>query len=206
MRLLPEPLARECHSQYPAYHHEGERSQTRIRYIVLHSAEDEDTPGSAKAVAQYFMTPASGGSSNLVVDDWSCYRCLADTIVPWGAPPLNQAGFHIEQSGRAAWTRKRWLLHRLEIRRAAYKAALTMHWYQIPARILNVEELVKDFYLPADVNIGHNPGPLKGGIVTHATISKAYGESSHTDPGSGYPLDLFLSLVQSYLKGMTVKL
>ena len=74
-----------------------------------------------------------------------------------------------------------------------------MRWYQIPARILTVDELVKDFYEPADVGVGRNPGPLRGGIVTHATISKAYGQSTHTDPGAGYPLDVFLAYVKKFL-------
>ena len=122
------------------------------------------------------------------------------TIVPWGAPPLNFAGFHIEQCGRASWSRRRWLLHTLEIRRAAYKAALRMRWYDIPARILDVEHLVADFYLPAELGKpGALAGPLRGGIVTHRTIDTAYHQSDHTDPGPGYPLDLFLRYVQGFL-------
>ena len=201
--LFPESVQRECHSEFGAYHHEGERSQMKIRYIVLHSTEG----GTAKSVAEYFTTPASGGSANIVVDDYQCYRSCADTIIPWGAPPLNANGFHIEQCGYAAWTRNRWLLHRPMIRRAAYKAALRMRWYNIPARILDAEELIKDFVLPSEV--GHigvqgtaNPllGPMHGGIVTHKTISQAYHESTHVDPGDGYPLDLFLKLVKAFLK------
>ena len=206
MRLVPERLGHECHSEFGAYHHSGERSQTKIRYVVVHSAEDEDQPGSAKAVAQYFTTPASGGSSNIVVDDWSCYRSMADTIVPWGAPPLNANGFHVEMCGYAAWPRWRWLLHRRMIRRAAYKAALRMRWYGIPARTLTVDELHRDFYLPEEIaKVGVEgagnplPGPMHGGIVTHVTISQAYGETSHTDPGDGFPLDLFLTYVKGFL-------
>ena len=202
MRLIPESVQRECHSEFGAYHHEGERSQMKIRYIVLHSTEG----GTAKSVAEYFTTPASGGSANIVVDDYQCYRSCADTIIPWGAPPLNANGFHIEQAGYAAWTRNRWLLHRPTIRRAAYKAALRMRWYNIPARILDVDELHKDFYLPAELaKVGTQgagnplPGPMHGGIVTHKTVSDAYHESTHVDPGEGYPLDLFLKYVKAFL-------
>jgi hypothetical protein len=198
MSVLPEPISRVCHSQFPAYHHEGERRQASIRYIVLHSTEG----GTAESVARYFMQPESGGSANLVVDDYSCFRCLGDNVAPWGAPPLNTFGFHIEQCGYAAWSRKRWLLHRLTIRRAAYKAALRMKWYGIPARVLDVEELVKDFFLPADLDSHRNPGPMQGGIVTHATVSAAYHQSSHTDPGSNYPMDVFLSYVEKFLPNL----
>ena len=198
MTLLPEPVARECHSDLPAFHHEGERRQASIRYIVLHSTEG----GTAKSVAQYFMQPDSGGSSNLVVDDYTCYRCLGDNVAPWGAPPLNTFGFHIEQCGYSAWSRQRWLLHRLTIRRAAYKAALRMKWYGIPNRVLDVEELIKDFFLPADLNSNRNPGPMHGGIVTHATVSAAYHQSTHTDPGPHYPMDVFTGYVEKFLPGL----
>jgi hypothetical protein len=196
--VLPDPLARECRTGYNAYHFEGERLPSRIRYIVLHSTEG----GNAKSVAEYFTEPGSGGSANLVVDDFACYRCLGDNVIPWGAPPLNTNGFHIEQCGYAAWSRARWLLHRNTIRRAAYKAAVRMKWYNIPARVLTVEDLIADYYLPADVQAQNaaNQGPLRGGIVTHKTISAAYHESDHTDPGDGYPIDLFLRYVQGFLK------
>ncbi len=193
-----EPVARECHSQFPAYHHEGERMQRSIRYIVLHSTEG----GTARSVAEYFMQPSSGGSANLIVDDFECYRCLGDNVAPWGAPPLNTHGLHIEQAGYAAWPRWRWLLHRNTVRRAAYKAALRHKWYSIPVRVLDVEALIDDFgsYVAVEgAEPRFEPGPLRGGIVTHKTISAAYHQTSHTDPGPGYPLDLFVKYVNGFL-------
>jgi hypothetical protein len=195
---LPDPLARECRDDHPAYHHEGERRQASIRYIVLHSTEG----GTAESVAKYFMTPQSGGSANIVVDDFACYRCLADTIIPWGAPPLNTHGFHIEQAGYAAWSRARWLLHRGTIRRAAYKAAQRCRWYKIPARILTAAELERDFgkdFIQHDGTAIFQPGPLHGGIVTHRVIDDAFHDSTHTDPGPSYPLDVFMKYLNGFL-------
>lgn len=188
---LLDPLGHECRSGFPAYHHEGERSQTKIRYIVLHSTEG----GTAQSVARYFMQPQSGGSANIVVDDYACYRSLADTIVPWGAPPLNTFGFHIEQCGFAAWPRWRWLLHRNTIRRAAYKAAQRVKWYGIPIHVPTVDELRKEY--DASMQDGRPP---YGGIVTHRLVDEAFHQSSHTDPGSGYPLDVFLTYLRRYAK------
>jgi hypothetical protein len=152
---------------------------------VLHDTEGP----TAKGAAAYFTTQASGGSSNLVVDDTECYRVLDDLVIPWGAPPLNTAGFHIEQAGYAAWTRGEWLRHRVTIERAAYKASLRCQWYKIPPRHLDVAELRADFNL-------HAP---RGGVVTHATISAAFHDSTHTDPGPGYPMDVFMQLLAAHL-------
>lgn len=166
-------------------HSSGARTAAVVRYIVLHSTEGATAAGAAR----YFTTPASGGSANLVVDDDVCYRVLGDLVIPWGAPPVNTSGFHIEQAGYAAWTRAEWLEHRPTIERAAYKAALRCERFKIPARVLNVPQLRADF-------AQHHPG---GGVVTHATVSAAFQESSHTDPGHGYPVDVFMESLESHL-------
>ncbi len=196
MPLVPDPVARGCRQDYPAFHHSGNRQPHSIRYIILHSTQGP----SAGAAARWFMNPASGGSSNLVLDGSRCYMSLRDDVIPWGAPPLNTLGFHIEQAGFARWTRRQWLVRRLTVRRAAYKAALRCRWYGIPPVELDVAALVKDFGSSFQGNF--QPGPLRGGIVTHATVSAAFHESDHTDPGAGYPMDVFLS----YLTGFLAKL
>ena len=174
-----------CLTTYRAVHSSGPRSAALVRYIVLHSTEGP----TAKGAAQYFTEQAAGGSSNLVVDDHECYRVLDDLIIPWGAPPLNTSGFHIEQAGYAAWTRAQWLAHEPTIDRAAFKASLRCHRFTIPPVELNVAQLRADF-------AKHHP---TGGVVTHATISHAFAESTHTDPGAGYPMDVFLHKLAGYL-------
>ena len=187
MRL--DPLAHECRTGLTAYHHGGERSQTKIRYIVLHSTEG----GSAESVARYFARPDAGGSANIVVDDRSCYRSLADTIIPWGAPPLNTFGFHVEQCGYAAWPRRRWLLHRNTIRRAAYKAAQRVRWYGIPIHVPTAAEIKREY----DAAMADGRPPY-GGIVTHRLVDETFHESTHTDPGEGYPLDVFMGYLRHF--------
>lgn len=193
--LRSDPLAMECSTKYPAYHHEGDRMTKSIRYIVMHSTEGD----TAQGAAAWFTNPASGGSANLVVDDHHCFRPLLDTVIPWGAPPLNTHGFHIEQAGYARWTRAQWLNHRKTIDRAAYKAALRCKWYRIPARILTVAELEQDFGSNVVGGVPQDHGPLHGGIVTHRVIDQAYRQSDHTDPGPNWPADVFLSLLHGHL-------
>lgn len=193
-----DPLTRECRTNFPALHHGGERLPSSVRYIVLHSTEGD----TAEGAAEWFMQPASGGSANLVVDDTTCYRTLGDNVIPWGAPPLNTKGYHIEQAGFANWTRAQWMKHEKTIERAAYKASLRCKWYRIPAVLLDAAALERDFGVIPEGDAGGVPplpGPLHGGIVTHRIIDSVYHESDHTDPGAHYPLDVFMHHLAHYL-------
>ena len=44
------------------------------------------------------------------------------------------------------------------------------------------------------------------GICTHADISAAFRESDHTDPGSGFPLDLVIARARELNQGGIVAL
>lgn len=170
-----------CDRRYRAAHDSGTRPLTAIKYVVLHSTESP--PGSAKAVAEYFTTQGSGGSAHLVVDDTSCYGCLPDNVTPWGAPPVNQNGFHIEQCGYAAWSRKEWLSHEATVERAAYKAALRCKTHDLRLVWLDSSAL---------------QAGAKSGITTHAAVSDAFHLSDHHDPGVSYPADRFMHWLKHY--------
>jgi hypothetical protein len=123
------------------------------------------------------------------VDDHTCFRVLPDLTTPWGAPPLNTSGFHIEQAGFASWSRAEWMQHEATIERAAYKAALRCELFKIPPELLSVNELRADF----------NRHVPRGGVVTHETVSLAFHDSTHSDPGPNYPLAVFMQHLATYL-------
>lgn len=170
----------DCRGGYKAVHHGGSRAGSDITLIVLHSTEG----GTAKSVAEYFTTAASGGSAHLVVDDDHCYRCLDNTQIPWGAPGANSQGFHIEQCGYAKWTAAEWKQHDKTLQRAAFKTAYHCHLFHIPPR----------FVVAADLASG------KRGITTHAEVSKAWPNDAgnHHDPGTGWPRGHFIGLTARY--------
>lgn len=176
-----DAITRACRTNYKAYHQSGTRPTSAISLIVLHSTEGG---GSAKNVAKYFESPNSGGSAHLVVDDNACYRCLPNTIVPWGAPGANTNGFHIEQLGYAAWTSSEWLKHPNMLRRAAYKVAYHANLFHIPLTFVNA----------AGLKAG------KRGVTTHAEVSKAFPNNAgnHHDPGIGYPMSQVLEWAKEY--------
>lgn len=160
------------------------------KYIVIHSTESPNNKGSARAVANYFKNGAPA-SVQVVMDDFECYRCLPDMVIPWGAPPFNSRGLHIEQCGRAAWTRAEWFEHRATIDRTAKAAAYWAKYYSIPPRWLS----------PARCK------NYMSGITSHRNVAIAFGKTDHTDPGpednKHYPYDYFLRKVQSIYDGIS---
>lgn len=169
----------DCGAQISAVHQGGARTASQIKWIVVHDTEGNTAEGAAR----WFADPASKGSTQLVVDDTSCYRTLDDLVVPWGASGANQQGLHIEQAGFASWTRDEWLSHDLTIERCAFHVADWCRTYSIPAVLLSASDMVAG-----------SPG-----IATHATVSAAFHKSTHTDPGPNYPMDELLSRVRAYL-------
>ena len=170
-----------CDGRYRASRTSGTRPVSDIKWVVVHSTEG----GSALSVAQMFHRQDARASTHLVVDQFDCYRMLADTDVPWGAPGANRNGYHIEICGFAQWSRVVWLAHDPTLRRGAYKAAQRCVRYGIPARWVG----------PLGLWLGRK------GLTTHADVTKwqkTYG--GHTDPGANFPKDVYLSYVKLYVK------
>lgn len=160
----------------------GGRRSSDIRYVILHST---DGPQDARGIAEYFRIPGTA-STQLVVDNTSCYRMLADLKVAWGATGGNEHGLHIEQCGYSWWSRWRWLLRLNTIKRAAWHTAKWCRDYNLPVVWLS----------PGDLKAG------KRGITSHNNISRAFDPGGHSDPGSGYPLDKFLYWTHRYREQM----
>lgn len=171
------PIRTACDRTYKASRHSGTRPLAAVRLIVWHDTEG----GTARDIARYFHSPLAKGSTHLVVDDASCFRCLTNDQEPWGAQGANYNGFHIEQCGFARWPRRTWLRHLPMLRRCAYKTALHCRLFGIPVRFVDAGGLEDG----------------RAGITTHAQASKAFG-GSHSDPGSGYPLGVVLAMTRAY--------
>lgn len=111
----------------------------------------------------------------------------------------NNAGLHIELCAFAMLTREQWLSEtdvtiyvpflkanrtirspRSMLRYAAGWTAELCDRYGIPKRKVGA----------ADLRAG------RGGICGHADTTAAWGETDHTDPGTGFPWDVFISMVE----------
>lgn len=175
-----------CNKSIRAANDSGPR-RLSPKYVVIHSTESPNAKGSAKNVATFFSRPSTQASVHRVVDDNACYQTLPDNVIPWGAPPFNSRGLHIEQCGYAKWTRAEWLSHRATIDKAALITAQWANAYRIPITWLSVAGCKAQ----------------RSGITSHRNVSQAFGQSDHYDPGDPtnnkhYPYDYFMAKVNAY--------
>ncbi|MFD1547027.1 peptidoglycan recognition protein family protein [Nonomuraea guangzhouensis] len=158
-----------------------------IRLIVMHSMEWAETATTAEDCARMFATMSREASAHVTVDSNSVVRCVADKDTAWAAPGANADGLQVELAGFAKQKRDDWLddYSRSMLKQAA---AVTAGWcklYKIPVRKLSRAEL----------KAGGK------GFTSHADVSAVYKRSDHSDPGTGFPWDVFLDLVRDAMAG-----
>ena len=165
----------------------------RTLVIVIHDMEVPLEKGVAETVARSWHTSASPQASvHKIVDPGGVVRCLGDGDLAWGAGPhANEIGLHLELAGYARQTREEWLAPEAlgMLRLAAVQCAAWAAKYRIPVKRLTIDELRRTY-----LTSGYR------GFVGHVDVSAAWpGDTDHTDPGGGFPWDVFLELVQAAL-------
>ena len=154
-------------------------------WIVWHDMEASEHSLRAESTAAYFANPTDGRSvsSTYCVDDNSVVQCvrLADSAWTVGNRPGNNRGINWELSGFARQTRAEWLdpFGIAMFARAAPIVAADMLRYNIPNRWCTVDDL-----------LARRPGH-----TTHNDLRVAFGGTTHTDPGAGFPRDYVLEVV-----------
>lgn len=143
--------------------------------IVQHTTESE---GGNTNVIGYLERNWGTGSYHQMVDfDGEGVRLVPDNKQAWGAMPQgNKRGLHVCAMGRAEWTRERWLQEGKLLERHAQIYAEWNKVHGIPLVRISWQQF-KDGVR---------------GVVTHDDISKAFRESDHWDPGTGFPLDVVI--------------
>lgn len=162
-------------------HDGGHRWSNTIKYVVVHDAEGAN----AKGVAAYGATTDRVVSWHATCDNDILIRTLPDLTIAWAAPPCNSNGLQLELCGYARWSKLEWYRHQSTLKRGAWQVAKWCKSYGIPAVWLT------------DVQLKTG---LRDGIVTHAQVSRVYGQSDHSDPGRNFPLSYFMFLVRRRLK------
>jgi N-acetyl-anhydromuramyl-L-alanine amidase AmpD len=157
----------------------------KIRLIVCHDMEAPESALTAENCARYFATTGTQASAHVCVDSDSRVRCVEDHDTAWAAPGANADGLQLEIAGYMRQTRQQWLdaFSRAALDQAAQQTAQWCLLYDIPPRRLTRAELRAD----------------RRGITCHADVSAVYRLSDHTDPGDGFPWDVFLARVQHHL-------
>lgn len=161
------------------WYHAG--GNTPITRIVIHDMEMPEKPDAAEVCAAYFARGERQASAHYCVDNNSAVQCVRDTDIAFHAPP-NTGSIGIEHAGYARQQSSDWL--------DAYGTAMLR---DVSAPL--VRDLCARHGIP---RVWLSVGDLKQGrkgITSHNNVSLAFGKSTHTDPGPGFPIDQFMQWV-----------
>lgn len=181
----------------PAKFH-GDNNNKPIHRIVIHSTVSPCVPGGAEAIATYFReTVTRPSSAHYVVDPSFVRQVVFDSTVAYHAPP-NEHSIGIEmcdipgpipndppasaafKAARRAW---RWRKpnQRALLENTAYLTAELCAAYGVPVRFVGARALRAG----------------RRGITTHNSVSRAFGQSTHWDPGF-WPRRRFVRKVRAH--------
>lgn len=164
----------------------GTPDRRRYDYVVIHDMEYPERNDAAENVANYFRTTDRQVSAHFCVDADSIVQCVKLTDVAWTAPGCNSNGIQIELAGYARQSAAEW--------QDIYSAAMLDRAAQLAAALCNKYRIPIGFIPSAGILAGRR------GITTHAQVTLAFPEkgTGHTDPGPGFPILGFTSLVDRY--------
>lgn len=158
-------------------------------WIVWHSMEASEYGGRAESTAAYFANPSDGRSvsAHFCCDDNSVIQCVDEDDSAWtvGNRPGNYCGVNVELGGYARQTRAEWLdaFGVAMFARVAPIVAASMTRWHIPNRWCSIDDLKA----------------RRPGHTTHNDLRVAFGMTTHTDPGGGFPRDYILAAVGAAL-------
>jgi N-acetyl-anhydromuramyl-L-alanine amidase AmpD len=163
-----------------------------IDILVIHTMENKENPESADNIANWFAgSSAPEASAHYCIDNNSVIQCVRDEDVAWHAPGANHDGLGFEHAGTAKQTGRDWdddySQSMLDL--SAELVAEKCVQYRIPPVWLT----------PADIEAGRR------GITSHNNVSKAFGKSTHWDPGVGFNIQRYLRRVRKHMGSVDVQ-
>ncbi|MCK2219685.1 N-acetylmuramoyl-L-alanine amidase [Actinomadura sp. ATCC 31491] len=156
-------------------------TQTGVKRIVIHATVSPCEVGGARNVARYFQSSSAGGSAHYIVDPGETVACVKETVVAFHAPP-NTGSIGVELCDPQKGPSARWGddEHEAMLRRAAALVRQIAARWEVPLKKLTVTQ----------VKAGAR------GICGHVDVSRAFGQTDHSDPGTGFPWPYFMELVR----------
>lgn len=165
----------------PAKFH-GERENRPIRRLVIHCTVSPCEVGGARNVARYFRdTVTRPSSAHVIVDPGEAVQVVYDSWVAYHAPP-NPGSIGIELCDPMTGPASRWddENHRRMLRNAAIVVARYCLSENIPPWKIGPAKVAEN----------------RKGVCGHADVSVAFGQTNHTDPGTGFPWRKFMRQVR----------
>jgi hypothetical protein len=165
------------------------RGTTRVIWVAIHTNEGNNPPDllpdrTAENLAAWLDREIQAKrfkSYHRITDDDSVMVHCPDELAAWSLRNGNNRSLNLCFTGWARWTRGDWLAHYGMLTRGAVVVAQWCRDYQIPVRHLT----------PAQVEASQS------GIIGHGDYTLGTGDGTHTDPGIGFPWDVFVSLVDN---------
>lgn len=156
-----------------------------IRWIVIHTAECAESKNAAEALQTWCAGPnAPRASWHYAVDADSVTQSVLERDVAWHAPGANRYGIGIEHAGRARQQASDWSdeYSQTMLRRSAMLVRIICTRWDIPVVRIGADELKQG----------------ARGICGHADVSRAFGKSTHWDPGPAFPWEQYVALMLGY--------
>lgn len=164
----------------------------RIRPLTRIGIHSTETPAnSARGVANYLAKPASKASAHIVVGTDEIVQCVKAADTAWAMPKVNANGFQIEICGYAKWTAEQWI----DCSNFGWAAC-------VAAELIKLTDFVQPpikikWLTDAEVRSGSGSG-----LIKHSTATRVLG-GSHTDPGTGFPVDKFIDYINWWYPHIT---
>jgi N-acetylmuramoyl-L-alanine amidase len=152
------------------------------RLLVIHTTEGFTGPNGMYDLADYFAKSSSGASSQVGIDNTHpgvIVEMVKHDRGAWTQCNYNSVSVSVEQCGYASWSRDTWLKQKEPLlRNVATWLAEESKRFGIPLTKLT-------------------PSAAQGsgrGVCYHSDLGSV--GCGHSDPGSGYPIDVVLSWAQ----------
>lgn len=165
--------------------------------VVIHSTVSPCEPGGRHDIAAYFRSPQSGGSAHYVTDPVGVAQVVGDHEIAWHAPP-NPHSLGIEMTdipgpvpGDSLPAAAVKALRRLWRWRRPNQQAMLHVTAQLTAHLCAAYGVPVRYIGPRQLRAGAH------GVTTHNAVSRAWGQSTHWDPGF-WPRRRFMRLVRDY--------
>lgn len=155
------------------------RNGQKVIWAVIHTTEGILD---AKALGSFFQPASRQVSSHAGADRNRVVSYVDDQYAAWTLRNGNQKSINIEIGGFANWSREKWLGEEYgRLVQAAKWVREKCDKFGIPKKHIGI----------AGVQ-ANSPG-----IITHDDYSKATKDGTHWDPGPGFPMDVFIALVNN---------